>query len=61
MSDVGTVWSSIPLVAQAEGIAELEVYASPIRIAPHGRGFLRHGRSEARMLATKIEVRIMTA
>jgi hypothetical protein len=46
-SGVRAVWEAIALIAEAEGVAELEVGAAPIRIPPHGRGVLGDGRREA--------------
>ena len=42
-----TVRQAIPLIAQAQAIAELEVGAAPIRVSPKRWGFLRHGRGNA--------------
>lgn len=46
-SHVWTVWQSIPLVTQAQVIAELEVGAAPIRVSPKRWGFLRNARGNA--------------
>ena len=44
---VGTVRQAIPLIAEAESIAQLEVEASPVRIPPYGGGVLCSGRGNA--------------
>jgi hypothetical protein len=48
MSRIGTVWQSIPLIAEAEGIPELEIGASAFRISPHRRSLLSDGGSDAK-------------
>jgi hypothetical protein len=47
LSGVRAVWEAITLITKAEGVAELEVGAAPIRVAPKGRGVLSKGRREA--------------
>lgn len=44
---VGAIRSAIALMTQAEGVAEPEVGAAGLRIAPEGRNLLGEGRSSA--------------